>query len=67
MAERALINRDLGDLRGSLAGGVIPPDEPDYDAARRCLNALVDRRPAGDGDPRRPPCAAVAPGMGSGF
>jgi FAD/FMN-containing dehydrogenase len=36
----------LDDLRQSLAGAVIGPEDPDYDAARRCYNALVDRRPA---------------------
>jgi FAD/FMN-containing dehydrogenase len=36
----------LDELRQSLAGAVIEPDDPDYDAARRCYNAAVDRRPA---------------------
>jgi FAD/FMN-containing dehydrogenase len=36
----------LADLRRSLAGAVVAPDDPEYDAARRCFNALVDRRPA---------------------
>jgi FAD/FMN-containing dehydrogenase len=36
----------MEDLRRSLAGAVIGPEDPDYDAARRCFNALVDRRPA---------------------
>ena len=35
----------LNELRGSLAGRAIAPEDPDYDAARRCFNALVDRRP----------------------
>ena len=34
------------ELRRSLAGSVVGPDDPGYDAARRCFNALVDRRPA---------------------
>jgi FAD/FMN-containing dehydrogenase len=34
------------ELRRSLAGAVIAPEDPGYDAARRCFNALVDRRPA---------------------
>src|SRR5436190_17474252 len=37
---------DVGELRRSLAGAVIEPGDPEYDAARRCFNALVDRRPA---------------------
>ena len=37
---------DLGDLRRSLAGGVVEPTDPGYDAARRCFNALIDHRPA---------------------
>jgi FAD/FMN-containing dehydrogenase len=36
----------LDDLRRSLAGEVIGPADAEYDAARRCFNALVDRRPA---------------------
>jgi FAD/FMN-containing dehydrogenase len=34
------------ELRSSLAGTVIGPEDPGYDAARICFNALVDRRPA---------------------
>ena len=37
---------DLGGLRRSFAGTVVGPADPDYDAARVCFNALVDRRPA---------------------
>ena len=50
------VGERLDDLRSSLAGSVIGPDDPGYDAARRCFNALVDRRPdviarvAGPGD-----------------
>ena len=36
----------LTELRRSLSGAVIGPDDPGYDAARRCFNALIDRRPA---------------------
>ncbi len=36
----------MDDLRQSLAGAAVGPEDPDYDAARRCFNALVDRRPA---------------------
>ena len=38
--------RSLDELRSSLAGAVLVPDDPDYDGARRCYNAAVDRRPA---------------------
>jgi FAD/FMN-containing dehydrogenase len=37
---------DTDDLQRSLAGTVIVPRDEGYDAARRCFNALVDRRPA---------------------
>ena len=34
------------ELDRSLAGTALGPEDPEYDAARRCFNALVDRRPA---------------------
>ena len=37
---------DLDELRQSLAGSVIDPASSEYDAARRCFNAAMDRRPA---------------------
>ena len=37
---------ELDELQGSLAGSVIDPASPEYDAARRCFNAAMDRRPA---------------------
>jgi FAD/FMN-containing dehydrogenase len=37
---------DVDDLRSSLAGDVLTPASAEYDGARRCFNALVDRRPA---------------------
>jgi FAD/FMN-containing dehydrogenase len=40
------VAESLGELGRSLAGSVIGPDDLGYDAARRCFNALVDRRPA---------------------
>jgi FAD/FMN-containing dehydrogenase len=40
------LDGNLVDLRRSLAGTVLGADDAEYDAARRCFNALVDRRPA---------------------
>ena len=40
------MSESLNELRRSLAGTVIGPGDPGYDSARRCFNALVDRRPA---------------------
>jgi FAD/FMN-containing dehydrogenase len=40
------VDERLNELRRSLAGAVVGPADPGYDAARRCFNALVDRRPA---------------------
>jgi FAD/FMN-containing dehydrogenase len=40
------VDETVDELRRSLAGSVVLPRDPDYDAARRCFNALVDRRPA---------------------
>ena len=37
---------NVDDLRSSLAGDVLTPASAQYDSARRCFNALVDRRPA---------------------
>jgi FAD/FMN-containing dehydrogenase len=39
------VENSLAELRSSLAGTVIDSSNPVYDAARRCFNALVDRRP----------------------
>jgi FAD/FMN-containing dehydrogenase len=41
----AVADTDLAELRDALAGSVIGPEDPGYDAARVCFNALVDRRP----------------------
>ena len=41
-----MTSTSLHELRRSLAGEVIGPEDEAYDAARRCYNALVDRRPA---------------------
>ena len=37
---------ELDELQKSLAGSVLDPANPEYDAARRCFNAAMDRRPA---------------------
>src|SRR4051795_6854823 len=34
------------ELRGALRGAVIGPADSGYENARRCFNALIDRRPA---------------------
>jgi FAD/FMN-containing dehydrogenase len=40
------MNETVNELRRSLAGVVVGPADAEYDVARRCFNALVDRRPA---------------------
>jgi FAD/FMN-containing dehydrogenase len=40
------LEADTDELRQSLAGAVMVPRDHEYDAARRCFNAFVDRRPA---------------------
>jgi FAD/FMN-containing dehydrogenase len=40
------VEGSLDELRRSFAGTVLGPTDPGYDEARRCFNALVDRRPA---------------------
>jgi FAD/FMN-containing dehydrogenase len=40
------VAESLNDLRRSVAGAVVVPTDAGYDEARRCFNALVDRRPA---------------------
>jgi FAD/FMN-containing dehydrogenase len=42
----ALADGSLTELRRSVAGAVVAPADPGYEEARRCFNALVDRRPA---------------------
>jgi FAD/FMN-containing dehydrogenase len=42
----ARVDEDLSELRQSLAGAVLGPEDGEYDAARRGFNALIDRRPA---------------------
>jgi FAD/FMN-containing dehydrogenase len=41
-----MTSTSFDELRRSFAGEVIGPEDAAYDAARRCYNALVDRRPA---------------------
>src|SRR6266542_2074581 len=40
-----MTDESLSELRSSLAGTVLGPADPDYDAARICFNAFADRRP----------------------
>jgi FAD/FMN-containing dehydrogenase len=40
------VDESLTELRQSIGGAVVGREDADYDAARRCFNALVDRRPA---------------------
>ena len=40
------VEGSLSEFRRSLAGTVLTPGDADYDGARVCFNALVDRRPA---------------------
>src|SRR5512138_3869548 len=43
---KMLLDESLAELRRSMAGTVVGPADAEYDAARRCFNALIDRRPA---------------------
>jgi FAD/FMN-containing dehydrogenase len=38
--------RNLGELTDGFAGEVVRPGDPEYDAARRVWNGMIDRRPA---------------------
>jgi FAD/FMN-containing dehydrogenase len=40
------VSETLDELRRSLQGTVVEPGDAEYDSARRCFNALTDRRPA---------------------
>src|SRR4030081_3180837 len=46
MSEAAGVDETLTELRESLAGTVLAPADPGYDAARPCFNARIARRPA---------------------
>ena len=40
------VDESLGELQSSLAGTVLVPGDPEYDAARVSFNAAIERRPA---------------------
>src|SRR6266498_3525902 len=44
--EKILSDKNIDQLRSSLAGAVIVPADNEYEAARRGFNALINRRPA---------------------
>jgi FAD/FMN-containing dehydrogenase len=44
--EKILSDKRVNDLRRSLVGTVVLPEDAEYDIARRSFNALVNRRPA---------------------
>ena len=46
MSARSLAIDPAPALAEHLTGGVITPDHPEYDAARRVWNGMIDRRPA---------------------
>ncbi len=59
--EKVLSEKSLDDLRRSLAGTVVGLADAEYDAVRRCYNALVNRRPA-VADTIQPATASVTVG-----
>src|SRR5512133_2709472 len=46
MSENPPDDQSLSELRRSFAGAVLTPEKAGYDEARRCFNAMIDRRPA---------------------
>jgi FAD/FMN-containing dehydrogenase len=46
MSNRAINSMALGDLRASLRGELILPDDDGYDSARRVWNGMIDHYPA---------------------
>jgi hypothetical protein len=56
----ARVNENVDELRQSIAGAVIGHEDAGYDAARRCFNALVDRRPGAIVRCRNPTDVATA-------
>ena len=46
MTQSLMSGAELDDLRRQVAGVVVGPDGPGYDAARAVWNAMVDRRPS---------------------
>lgn len=43
---KTISDKNLDELRRSLAGTVVGPEDAEYNTTRRCYNAMVDRRPA---------------------
>jgi hypothetical protein len=41
-----ITQRALDDLRSTLRGDVLLPQDADYDATRRIFDAMIDKRPA---------------------
>jgi hypothetical protein len=39
------ISKAKEDLKGTIQGNVLVPDDPDYEEARQVWNAMIDRRP----------------------
>src|SRR6267154_2791045 len=46
MSQRGLASETLRSFREALHGGLICPDDGDYEAARAVWNGMIDRQPA---------------------